>query len=129
MATTLIALPAIAANVITEREKRDCPKDYKAYCGEYGLGTEALRACMSRNIKKVSNACVAALVDAGEMTQAQADKLRHKATATVTTKKATVTTKKAKVTTKKKVTSKSAKTTKTAKITKTAKATKSTKKP
>ena len=136
LATTLIALPAIAANVITEREKRDCPKDYKAYCGEYGLGTEALRACMSRNIKKISNACVAALVDAGEMTQAQADKLRHKATATVTTKKATVTTKKAtvttkkaKVTTKKKVASKSAKTTKTAKVTKTAKATKSTKKP
>ena len=54
---------------VTEREKRDCQKDYHAYCGDYGLGTEALRACMSRNIKKVSHACVGALVDAGEMTQ------------------------------------------------------------
>ncbi len=86
-AFTLMLFPAIAATVVTEREKRDCPKDYHAYCGEYGLGTEALRACMSRNIKKVSNACVAALVDAGEMTQAQADKLRHKATVTKVKKK------------------------------------------
>jgi hypothetical protein len=79
VAYSITLLPAIAAQPITEREKRDCPNDYKRLCGEYGLGTEALRACMSRNIKKVSQACVAALVDAGEMTQAQADKLKGKA--------------------------------------------------
>ena len=78
IAFTLGLLPAIAGQ-ITEREKRDCPNDYHAFCSDYGLGTEGLRACMSRNIKKVSHACVAALVDAGEMTQAQADKLRGKA--------------------------------------------------
>jgi hypothetical protein len=33
---------------------------------------------MSRNIKKVSHTCVGALVAAGEMTQAQADKLHGK---------------------------------------------------
>jgi hypothetical protein len=93
-----ILVPAAVAGVVTEREKRDCPNDYHKYCGEYGLGTEGLRACMSRNIKKISNVCVAALVDAGEMTQAQADKLRAKSkTATVKKKK----------TTKKKVASKS----------------------
>ena len=73
----LLALPALAGT-ITEREKRDCQRDYHAYCSEYGLGTEALRACMSRNIKKISHACVGALVDAGEMTKAQADKLHGK---------------------------------------------------
>ena len=73
----LLALPALAGT-ITEREKRDCQRDYHAYCNEYGLGTEALRACMSRNIKKISHACVGALVDAGEMTKAQADKLHRK---------------------------------------------------
>ena len=78
-AFSLTLLPAIAAQPVTEREKRDCPNDYHRLCGDYGLGTEALRACMSRNIKKVSHACVAALVDAGEMTQAQADKLKGKA--------------------------------------------------
>ena len=87
-ASILVLLPALAASTITEREKRDCQTDYKRYCNEYGLGSEALRACMSRSIKKIANACVAALVDAGEMSQAQADKLRHK-TAKVVKKKPT----------------------------------------
>lgn len=83
----LISFPAVAEDGISEREKRDCRPDYRKYCNEYGLGTEALRACMSRSIKKISNMCVAALVDAGEMTQAQANKLRAKAK--TTTKKPT----------------------------------------
>jgi hypothetical protein len=78
-AFVLLLLPAVAATTITEREKRDCRVDYQRYCKDYGLGSEALRACMSRSIKKLANACVAALVDAGEMTQSQADRLRKKA--------------------------------------------------
>ena len=79
VACTVLLLPAKAAEGVTEREKRDCRADYHKYCSEYGLGSNALRACMSRNIKKISHVCVAALVDAGEMTQAQADKLKgHK---------------------------------------------------
>ena len=73
----LMLLPAMAGS-ITERQKRDCKTDYNRYCKAYKLGSEGLRACMSRSIRKVSNRCVAALVDAGEMTQAQADKLRKK---------------------------------------------------
>jgi len=96
-ACVLISFPAMAEDGITERQKRDCRGDYRKYCSEYGLGTEALRACMSRSIKKISKMCVAALVDAGEMTQAQANKLRAKAK--TTTKKPT----------KKKVTTKSSK--------------------
>ena len=95
-ACTIFLLPAEAADAtgITEREKRDCQADYKNYCSEYGLGTNALRACMSRNIKKISRVCVAALVDAGEMSQAQANKLRASKTSTKkkpTTKKKTTT--------------------------------------
>jgi hypothetical protein len=89
-AFTVFLLPAEAADGITEREKRDCRADYHNFCSEYGLGTNALRACMSRNIKKISRVCVAALVDAGEMTKAQADKLRaSKAKKKTTTKKST----------------------------------------
>ena len=84
----LTALPALAGT-ITEREKRDCQRDYHAYCSDYGLGTEALRACMSRNIKKISHACVGALVDAGEMTKAQADKLHGKGSTKKSTSKKT----------------------------------------
>ena len=108
---TLLAIPALAEYTVTEREKRDCQKDYHAYCGEYGLGTEALRAFMSRNLKKVSHACVAALVDAGEMSQAQANKLRGKGTKAKTTSKKKPTAKKttSKKTTTKKVSSKTTK--------------------
>ena len=77
LASTLIALPAVAAPV-TERQTRDCKTDYQRYCKAYKLGTEALRACMSRSVKKLSNMCVEALVDAGEMTRSQADRLRKK---------------------------------------------------
>src|SRR6478752_5451411 len=95
-ATILLIVPALAG-VITEREKRDCPKDYKAYCGEYGLGSEALRACMSRNIKKISLSCFAALFDAGELTQSQSGMFISSNSGTATfTKKTAVTTKKGK---------------------------------
>jgi hypothetical protein len=77
-AFALILLPAVAAPV-TERENRDCRGDYQRYCKAYPLGSEALRACMSRSRRKLSNLCVDALVDAGEMTRVQADKLRKKA--------------------------------------------------
>ena len=76
-AFSLIAFPAVAAP-ITERERENCRADYKRYCKIHPLGSEALRACMSRSIRKLSRPCVDALVDAGEMTQAQANKLRKK---------------------------------------------------
>ena len=70
----LVSVPALAA--ITERVKQDCRTDYQRYCSAYGVGSEALRACMSRSIRKVSRACVNALADAGEISKAQAEKLR-----------------------------------------------------
>jgi hypothetical protein len=76
-ASALILLPAVAA-AVTEREKQDCRADYQRYCKVYAVGSEALRACMSRFAKKLSHVCVDALVDAREMTRAQADKLRQK---------------------------------------------------
>jgi hypothetical protein len=77
-AFALILLPAVAAP-ITEREKHDCRADYQRYCKTYALGSEALRACMSRSMRKLKNSCVAALVDAGEMTRREANHLRQKA--------------------------------------------------
>lgn len=76
-----VALLPEAAGAITERQKRDCRADYNRYCKAYAVGSEGLRACMSRSIRKISNRCVAALVDAGDMTPAQAAKLRKKKSA------------------------------------------------
>ena len=75
-AVILTLLPA-KAGAVTERMKRDCRSDYTRYCKAYKLGSEGLRACMSRSIRKVSNRCISALVAGGEMTKAQADRLRR----------------------------------------------------
>jgi hypothetical protein len=72
----LMLLPATAGQV-TERMKRDCRSDYNRYCKKYELGTEGLRACMSRSIRKVTNRCISALVAGGEMTKAQAERVRR----------------------------------------------------
>jgi hypothetical protein len=74
----ILVLFTASAGAITERQKRDCKADFNRYCKAYKLGSEGLRACMSRSISKVSNRCIAALVAAGDMTQAQAERLRKK---------------------------------------------------
>ncbi len=86
LAATLIMF-STAAGAVTERQKRDCKADYQRYCSAYGVGSEGLRACMSRSVKKLSNMCVVALVDAGDMTKAQADKLRKTPAKKSTSKK------------------------------------------
>jgi len=93
----LISVPALATSV-SDHVKQACKGDYQRYCKSYKVGTEGLRACMSRSIKRVSNVCISALVKSGEMTQAQADRVKaQKAQATkrpttkrTTTKKRTV---------------------------------------
>jgi hypothetical protein len=81
LVAALVLFP-VAAGAVTERQKRDCKTDYNRYCKKYELGSEGLRACMSRSIKRVSNRCIAALVAGGDMTQAQANRvLRQKAAA------------------------------------------------
>jgi uncharacterized protein with ACT and thioredoxin-like domain len=71
--------PPVAAGGVTEAERQHCRADYQRYCKIYPVGSEDLRKCMSRSVRKLSNACVNALVDAGEMTRAQAN-ARHKST-------------------------------------------------
>jgi hypothetical protein len=54
-----------------------CLTDYKKYCGEYGLETSALRSCMDRNGKSLSKSCVRALVQSGEVSQAEVNRRKH----------------------------------------------------
>jgi hypothetical protein len=84
LAATLIAF-STAALAVTERVKQDCKPDYNRYCSTYAVGSEGLRACMSRSAKKLSRTCVSALVDAGEMTKAQAERLRKSSSSTTKT--------------------------------------------
>jgi hypothetical protein len=84
---SIAALADVAGNV-----KSACKGDYQRYCKAYKVGTEGLRACMSRSIKRVSNVCISALVKNGDMTQAQADRVKaQKAQAKRPTTKRTTT--------------------------------------
>jgi hypothetical protein len=59
---------------ISPLERQECREDYKKFCGEYGLETQALRDCMDRAGKGLSKGCVQALIQAGEVSQAEVDR-------------------------------------------------------
>jgi hypothetical protein len=51
-----------------------CMADYKKLCGEYGIETAALRLCMDKNGHSLTKTCLNALIDAGEVSQAEVDR-------------------------------------------------------
>ena len=53
-----------------------CMADYKKLCGEYGIETSALRTCMDKNGHSLTKTCLNALIDAGEVNQAEIDRRR-----------------------------------------------------
>ena len=50
-----------------------CSTDYRKHCAEYGLETEGLRVCMGKVAQRLSEACVNALVNAGEISKAEVE--------------------------------------------------------
>jgi hypothetical protein len=67
----------VHAKPITEAEKNHCAEAYRNYCSEYGLESAALRNCMSRNGRSLSDACIEALIDAGEVSRAEVQRRRR----------------------------------------------------
>ena len=64
---------AAFAGPVTDEEKQFCAYDYRQYCGQDGLGSNLLRDCMSQHGKNLSEQCIKALVDAGEVTEAEVE--------------------------------------------------------
>jgi hypothetical protein len=69
---------AAYAGPVTDEEKQYCAHDYRQYCGEDGLGSNLLRDCMNKHGKNLSEQCIKALVDAGEVSEAEVER-REKA--------------------------------------------------
>ena len=67
------------AGTITKGMQTYCANDYKKFCGDYGLQSNALNLCMRKAGPGLSPACVQALVQAGKISQAEVDKLKAKA--------------------------------------------------
>jgi hypothetical protein len=72
--TAVLFAGAAYAETYAKIVQQNCRVDYKKYCGEYGLESTALRACMDRNGNSLSKACVQALVKAGEVSQAEVNR-------------------------------------------------------
>lgn len=67
----------VAADISAQAAHKDvkhCADDYRRYCHEWGLETKGLENCMRRHGEKLTNACVTALVRAGEVSQAEVDR-------------------------------------------------------
>ena len=64
---------AAFAGPVTDEEKQFCAHDYRQYCGDDGLGSNLLRDCMNKHGKSLSEQCIKALVDAGEVTEAEVE--------------------------------------------------------
>ena len=68
--SSALATAALAqtAQPVTEEEKKYCAHDYRQYCNQDGLGSNLLRDCMRSHGKELSEQCIKALEDAGEVT-------------------------------------------------------------
>jgi hypothetical protein len=64
----------VSAAEAAHKDVKHCANDYKRYCHEWGLETKGLTNCMRKHGDTLSNACVAALVKAGEVSQAEVDR-------------------------------------------------------
>ena len=72
---TIVGFLIVAASVfmsapvsaVDARVEVGCASDYMAYCGQHDPDGRGVRRCMRANQRKLSRACVNALVDAGEV--------------------------------------------------------------
>lgn len=67
------------AGTISKDMQTYCVNDYKKFCGDYGLQSNALNLCMRKAGPGLSPACVQALVKAGKVSQADVDRIKNQA--------------------------------------------------
>jgi hypothetical protein len=79
--SAFVVFGACAAQA-AHKDVKHCADDYKKYCHQWGLETKGLENCMRKHGDRLTNACIAALVKAGEISQAEVDRrkkqLAHK---------------------------------------------------
>jgi hypothetical protein len=77
-AVLLIAFVAVVGTVYVAQAKqsdaRHCADDYRRFCHQWGLETKGLENCMRRHGDKLNNACITALVQTGQVTQAEVNR-------------------------------------------------------
>jgi len=70
-------LSSTYAYAVDDNVRQACRGDYYQHCSQFSVGTEELRKCMRTVGESLSTPCLVALVQAGEITQADVE--RHNA--------------------------------------------------
>jgi hypothetical protein len=76
LAFALVALSVCSAQA-SRNNIRHCADDYRRFCSQWGLETRGLENCMRRHGDRLTNQCIAALVRAGEVSQAEVNRRRQ----------------------------------------------------
>jgi hypothetical protein len=64
---------------VSKHVQNHCVQDYKKYCHQWGLETKGLTNCMHKHGDNLNPSCVAALVQAGEVSQAEVNRRKQAA--------------------------------------------------
>ncbi len=67
VAVAALGLTANSAGAVSAKVRQACAADYKAYCPAYEPNSSAARQCMRHVGKGLSDRCIQALKDAGEI--------------------------------------------------------------
>ena len=67
---------SVSSVVAAHKDVKHCADDYRKFCHQWGLETKGLENCMRKHGDKLTNSCVAALVKAGEVSQAEVNRRR-----------------------------------------------------
>ena len=70
---------ASAQHTYSKAVQKACANDYKQHCGQYGIESEALRLCMDRAGRKLTQTCVNALVADGEVSKEEVERRKRSA--------------------------------------------------
>ena len=57
--------------------QQHCVADYKKFCHEWGIETKGLKNCMHKHGDRLNHACVAALVQSGQVSQSEVDRRKN----------------------------------------------------
>jgi hypothetical protein len=76
VAALILALLFFGPAQASRQNIRHCADDYRRFCRQWGLETRGLENCMRRHGDRLTNACIAALVRAGEVSQAEVNRRR-----------------------------------------------------
>ena len=77
IAVAALVIATTQAAAVDGQVQAACERDYSAYCSQYDPDGADVRRCMRANGSKLADACIEALMAAGELTPAEVAKYRQ----------------------------------------------------